>query len=127
MTRQYGRALFCALTLFIAACSNPLSSGDCVSLGVFGIRVTVTDGTTHQAPGSTPTLLIVDGSYQELGTLLGPPNPPQLYAANERPGNYRLVVQAMGYQDYTQENVAVTRGGACNYLKSTHLSVQLFR
>ena len=125
--RQLARALFGVLTLSVAACSNPFSSGDCVSLGVYGIQATVTDGTTHQAPSSSPTLLIVDGSYQELVTLTVSSNLPQLAAALERPGNYRVVVKASGYQDYTQENVAVTRAGACNYLQGVHLNVQLSR
>lgn len=69
---------------------------------------------------------IVDGSYEALGEMPFPSTPPRLLAANERPGTYRVVVQASGYRDYTQENVVVTRGGACNYLRGVQLNVQLF-
>jgi hypothetical protein len=126
LARPLRRALLSAAISLVTACSNPFSGGDCVSLGVFGIEATVTDGRTHQAPSSMPTLRIVGGSYEELSRVAFASNPPQLAAALERPGTYRVLVQAAGYQDYAQENVVVTRGGKCNYLRVARLNVQLF-
>ena len=116
-----------ALLALLIACSNPFSNGDCVAVGVAGINATVTERATNQAPEASPTMTIVDGSYQELGTLLVGSNPPRLLGAIERPGNYRVVVHASGYRDFTQDSVAVTRGGACNSIRSMHLGVQLDR
>lgn len=110
------------------ACNNPFASSDCSTLGVAGIVVTVVDAGTNRAPTATPAIRLEDGAHVEEYTTPFPQSDPPLYSgAVERPGTYRLVVSAAGYQDYVMANINVTRGGRCNYLSGVRLTVPLVR
>jgi hypothetical protein len=112
---------------FATGCTNPFA-GDCVAIGVFGITATVVDAATNRAPIATPVLFISEGTYtEEHATPFARSDPPMYAGASERPGTYRVVVRATGYQDYVREGVRVTRGGHCNALSGVRLSVELVR
>ena len=102
---------------------------DCVSIEVFGIRVTVTDAVTKAAPSSAPSLRVTDGSYvHEVPRQAFDKNPPELYAADVRPGMYTVLVRAEGYQDFVKDGVRVSRsGGQCDYLKPVRINAELIR
>lgn len=119
------RALF-TVVFGVAGCGNPLSSGECVSVGVSGIVATVIDAQTRGAPTSSPRLSIIDGSYVETFTQpIAGSNPPRFAGAVERPGSYRVEVSAVGYLPSVRESVVVTRGGSCNYLRGANVEISL--
>lgn len=102
-----------------SACSF-ITKGDCVAVGVSGIRVTVLDQRTRQSP-SGATVTLADGDYRE--TLMGSGG---VYSgAVERPGTYSITVEAPGYARWTRENVRVVRSGSCDYLKSVAVTSDL--
>lgn len=115
-------------TLFTIGCTNPFANGDCTSVGVFGIAATVVDASTNRAPLSVPIMRIEDGTYiEEYSTPFPQSDPPSYAGANERPGTYRVIVRAAGYQDYVRSDIRVTRGGRCNSLSGVRLTVSLVR
>jgi hypothetical protein len=109
-----------------SACENPFG-GDCVTVGVFGISVTVIDAVTKAAPSAIPVVRASDGAFVEELTAPQFPGsgPPQYSLAVERPGVYRVHVKAAGYQDFALDDVRVTRGGDCNYLRPARFTVSL--
>jgi hypothetical protein len=115
------RAAFSLTTVAIlsSGCSL-ITTSDCVSIGVSGIRVTVVDQRTRQSP-SGAIVTLTDGDYRE--TLMGRGG---VYnGAAERPGTYAITVEAPGYSTWTRNNVRVVRGGSCNYLKSVAVTSEL--
>ena len=107
-------------------CINPFATGDCVSVGVAGISVTVVDASTNLAPMTMPRLRLEDGTYvEEYVTPFPRSDPPSFAGASERPGTYRVVVRAAGYRDFMRDDVRVTRGGRCNALSGVRLNVSL--
>lgn len=115
-----------AAALLLGGCGDLIFGGDCVSLGVFGIAVTVTDASTNGAPTAVPSLRIEDGAFVEEYAQPTPrSNPPSFYGAIEREGTYAITISASGYQTYTASNLRVTRSGKCNYLRGVNLSVKL--
>lgn len=97
-----------------------ITTGDCVDVGVSGIRVTVLDQRTRQSP-SGATVTLADGDYRE--TLIGSGG---VYnGAIERPGTYSITVEAPGFSRWTRDNVRVVRSGRCNYLKSVAVTSDL--
>lgn len=103
--------------------------GDCVSVGVNGIAVTVIDAETQKAPESVPSLRVSDGVYVE--SQAKPPfqtELPMLYAAAEREGVYAVLVKAEGYRDFAVEGVRVSReSGSCHALKTVKIIALLER
>ncbi|MEO7359324.1 MAG: hypothetical protein ABI120_03285 [Gemmatimonadaceae bacterium] len=69
-----------------------------------------------------------EGTYvEEYTTPFSPSDPPIYTGAVERPGTYRVVVRAAGYQDYALDNIKVVRGGRCNYLTGVRITIPLVR
>lgn len=108
-----------SVAILASACSL-ITTGDCVDVGVSGIRVTVLDQRTRQSPNGA-TVTLADGDYRE--TLMG--NGGVYNGAIERPGTYSITVEAPGYSTWTRNNVRVVRGGSCNYLKSVAVTSEL--
>lgn len=108
------------------ACENPFG-GDCVSIGSFAVSVTVVDAVTRAAPTSVPVVTVSDGAFveEQAAPLFPGSGPPSYYLATERPGVYRVSVRAAGYQDFALDNVRVTRGGDCNYLRGAKITAAL--
>ncbi|MBC8089342.1 MAG: hypothetical protein H7Z40_18920 [Phycisphaerae bacterium] len=93
-----------------------------------GITAVVVDASTNRAPLAVPIFRIEDGAYVEEHATPAPrSDPPNYVSAIERPGTYRLIVRAAGYQDYVLDNVRVTRGGPCHYLSGVRLTIPLAR
>lgn len=126
---RYCRPLVSAIpALYAAGCANPFSSEDCISIGVAAINATVIDASTQRAPSATPVLRIEDGTYAEEYVVPFPrSDPPSYSGAVERPGTYRVIVRATGYQDYVLDDFKVTRSGRCNYLHGVRLTIPLVR
>lgn len=123
------RPIVCSVAaLYTVACTNPFSGGDCTAVGVSGITVTVIDAITKGAPSATPMVRIEEGSYVEEHAVPFPRSDPPLYTtADERPGTYRVVVRAVGYQDYVLDKIRVVRAGRCNALKGVRITAPLVR
>lgn len=96
-------AVFVALAL--GACDDPAGLA-CTAEAVFGISVTVLDGSgAPAAEGAEGTL--VDGTYEETLAVLGPSS---MAGAVERPGTYDVAVAKAGYRTWSAQNITVTAG-----------------
>ncbi|MEP6765190.1 MAG: hypothetical protein ABJB66_12800 [Gemmatimonadaceae bacterium] len=113
----------------IGALTMLQACGDCVSIGVSGIAVTVIDAATHNAPESVPSLRVTDGAYVEIQTKpSSQAELPVLYAASEREGVYQVLVSAQGYRDFSVDGVRVSReSGSCRALKTVKITASLER
>ncbi|HEY0930161.1 MAG TPA: hypothetical protein VGE27_09610 [Gemmatimonas sp.] len=87
----------------LSSCS--LFRGDCVLVGTYGVSVYVTDAQTKKAPDPAPTMRIINGDYVE--TARGMPQGDALLyvAAMERPGRYRVELEAPGYVSEVRDSV----------------------
>ena len=130
LERMNGRRFcrLCLLTLPVAGifgCSL-FDSGDCTSIGTFGILLYVVDSAAQVPPSTTPTLTVTEGSYVEF---YAEPNgqgvPGRFAAADEREGTYSLLVKAPGYRDWAKTGVRVIRGGKCNKIVPVTLTAKL--
>lgn len=109
-----------ALVAVVASGCSLLTTGDCVSIGVPGIQISVLDPRTNQIPSGT-VVTVTDGDYRETLMRAG-----AVYiGVVERPGTYSIVVEAPGYARWTRENVRIVRSGSCNYLQRVTLSSEL--
>ena len=70
-----------------------------------GIAVTIVDGATGNPILGEVTVTATEGSYSETVT----PVQGLALLASERPGTYRVEVQAAGYQPWVMPSVGVTR------------------
>ena len=129
ITTDSNRRMLFTVGAVLALASVQACTGDCVSVGVPGVVVTVTDALTKSAPASMPSLRVTDGSYvEDMPRQLFDKSPPELWAAVERPGVYTVLVRATGYQDFVKEGVRVSRSDAgCAYLKQARISAELIR
>ena len=126
MSSLFQRVVVAGAVLSTGACTNPLSGSDCLLIGVAGINVTVVDANTNRAPTSAPTLRIEDGTFvEEYATPIPRSDPPAFSGAVERPGTYRITVNATGYRNFAVDGIAVTRSGKCAYLQGRKLDVKL--
>ncbi len=123
--RTVRRALLAGAALSLAGCSD-LTGGDCIAIGAFAVTVTVLDAQTGQPPASA-TLVVTDGAFREVGTVLPTAGRLTLVAAAEREGTYAVTVSAPGYRDWTQTGVSVRRGGRCDALRPAQLTARLAR
>ncbi|HYW33020.1 MAG TPA: hypothetical protein VE869_16080 [Gemmatimonas sp.] len=119
-------ALLMLSTVSTVSCGI-VDNDDCVLVGVFALSVTVVDAVTRERPSALPTMRVTDGEFVELVTAFPSSSPPVLNAAAERPGVYRFVVSAGGYQDFTVENVRVGRTGNCDSLRGFRMTVPLVK
>ncbi len=121
------------LSWLVAACAIGLSgckvsfAPDCVTIGLSGILVTVVEATGGHAISATPTVRLIDGEYEETATRAGNTLPHLLTGAIERTGTYSVIVEAEGYATARRDDVVVSRGGPCNYLRSVELRIGLSR
>lgn len=118
-------ATLCAATL-ATGCEN-VFEGDCIDIGLSGIQATVVDATTNKPPLALPTLRIEEGDFVEQHTIPSSLDPLLFAGAVERPGTYRVIVQASGYQAFSVDGVRVTRGGDCQYLQPARITISLQR
>lgn len=78
-----------------------------------GIVLTIVDGATGD-PIVEATVIATEGSYSETVNLpSNPPAPGHAVLAFERPGTYRVEVQAPGYLPWVMQGVRVSRD-ACH-------------
>ena len=126
IARGWGVSRMLLPALLGVACENPFG-GDCVSIGVPAFNITVIDAASRGAPTAVPIVSVTDGAFTE--EQASPPfpgsGPPSYSLATERPGTYRVQVRAAGYQEFVLDNVRVTRGGDCNYLRQLRFTVAL--
>jgi hypothetical protein len=109
-----------ALLAGTAAGCSLITSSDCVSIGLYGIQLSVVDKRTNQIPNGT-VVTVTDGDYRETLWLNG-----RVYlGAGERPGSYSVIVEAPGYARWTRDNVRVARAGRCNSIQPVTLSIEL--
>ena len=74
-----------------------------------GIVLTIFDGATGN-PIEEATVIATEGSYSETVNLpSSPPAPGHAVLAFERPGTYRVEVQAAGYLPWVMSSVRVSR------------------
>jgi hypothetical protein len=79
----------------------------CDATRVAGIRITVVDGATGSPFAGAVTIIATEGSYTE--TINPPAGAGFAGLAHERPGIYRVEVQAPGYVTWVATNVRVNR------------------
>jgi len=77
----------------------------CTEQFVFGINVTLIDGTTSNKIITGVTISIKDGDYEE--TLMTHGSIDSFWGAGERPGNYIITVTSNNYQTYVSDLIQV--------------------
>lgn len=97
------------MVLAVALVGNGCAQG-CDTVLVPGINITVVDGATGNAFEGDLTVTATEGSYAETSNLPAPPGGPRIMSlAYERPGTYRVEIQAAGYETWVRTNVRVIR------------------
>src|SRR5688572_28112392 len=98
------RVLLLALVFAANGCGQA-----CDAILKAGIVLTIVDAATGN-PIEEATVIATEGSYSETVTLpSSPPAPGHAVLANERPGTYRVEVQAPGYLPWVMQGVRVSR------------------
>jgi predicted lipoprotein with Yx(FWY)xxD motif len=97
----------------------------CPDVGGFAIQVELRNAATGELVAGGATLVIRDGEYADSVSVLDAQPPVVLSAGAEREGVYDVVVRKPGYQEWTQQDVRVGRGGACGRLSSAELTAEL--
>jgi hypothetical protein len=110
------RVLLVALVLAANGCAQ-----GCDAILKTGILVTIVDGATGQPIVEEVTVIATEGSYSQ--TVMAVQGVAAL--AHERPGTYRVEVQAAGYQPWVMPSVGVTRDGC--HVETVQLTALLTR
>ena len=102
----------CALLSMAATASLPgcLDTQACTTEYRFGVNVTLRNASSGAAVAGA-TVVIVEGSYRETLSSIGPPG--SYAGAGEREGSYTLSVAAPGYVSPAARTVVVT-GNECH-------------
>jgi hypothetical protein len=111
------------LLLAFLVCADACARG-CDTILIPGISVTVVDKSTGNPFAGDVAVIATEGSYTE--TINPPPLPagPRLASlAYERPGTYRVEVQAPGYVTWVATNVRVTHDGC--HVETVQLTAEL--
>jgi hypothetical protein len=96
----------------------------CDAIRVPGINVTVVDKATGNPLAGEVTVTATEGSYTETINPAAVPAGPRLASlAYERPGTYRVEVQAPGYVTWVATNVRVTHDGC--HVETVMLTAEL--
>lgn len=113
------RVLLLAFVVAADACSEP-----CTLIQKHGIVLTIVDGATGSPFEGDVTVIVTDGSYTEtVNPPLFPPGARTAFLASERPGDYRIEVQAPGYVTWVATNVRVTRDDC--HVETVELTAEL--
>lgn len=95
-----------AFALGLAACDDEALGPVCTAEAVFGINLTVLDGTG--GPAAEGALGIADdGSHADTLLVL---DASTMAGAVERPGTYDITISKFGYMTWSAENVTVAAG-----------------
>lgn len=113
------RLLLLAFVIAGGACGQ-----GCDAVLKAGIAVTIVDGATGNPFQGDVTVIATEGSYLE--TAIPPAADPRTaFLAHERPGTYRVEVQASGYIPWVATDVRVTRDDC--HVQTVDLTAQLER
>lgn len=113
------RLLFLALVVGANACGKV-----CDAILLPGLNITVVDGATGTPFAGDVTVIATEGSYTETINPPALPAGPRLASlAYERPGTYRIEVQAPGYVTWVATNVRVTHDGC--HVETVELTAEL--
>jgi hypothetical protein len=88
-----------------------LTSGDCTTMAVPAISVTVVDSVTGASLSQGTTVRVRDGLFSDSVTVAGSPGDTERIAiglAYERAGTYQVTVSHPGFVDWAVDNVRVT-------------------
>ena len=112
------------LSLLILAVAANACGQTCDAVLKAGIVVSLIDGATGNTLAGDVTVTATEGSYTE--TVNPPPVPAgsrTVFLANERPGTYRVEVQAPGYVTWVAPSVRVTHDGC--HVETVQLTAEL--
>lgn len=114
--------------LLIASCGI-FDNDDCTTVGVPSVGVRVVDAVTL-APLSTGVVVQLFGpngdTDQSTQPLTGSVPPTYYVGMSSKPGVYRVVVRAAGYQEATRDNIRVAEG-ECGRGRPADISISLTR
>jgi len=114
------RALLVAFVVAANGCGQA-----CDAVLKAGIVLTIVDGATGN-PIEEATVIATEGSYSETVNLpSSPPAPGHAVLAFERPGTYRVEVQAPGYLPWVMSSVRVSRDDC--HVQTVELTARLTR
>jgi hypothetical protein len=101
-------------------------TGPCTTDPKPAIRVKIVDAATGGPPeAANVTATVTDGSYTDVATVPVPPTGFALaYLAFERPGIYRVEVQAQGYTPWVEQDVRALDTDECG-VKAVDLTARL--
>ena len=113
------------LLVALAVGANACAQG-CDAVLKHGIVVTIVDGTTGNPIEGEVTVTVTDGSYSEnVNPPFFPPGARTAVLAAERPGTYRVEVQAVGYLPWVMSSVHVSRDDC--HVETVALTARLTR
>jgi hypothetical protein len=107
MPRQLKKWILFALLMASAAVSGACA---CDAVLIHGIGITIVDDETGNPVEGDVTVIATDGSYSETVNPPFYPGVPRTVAlAPERPGRYRVEIQAPGYVTFVMPSVLVRK------------------
>ena len=110
--------------LAMGSCSNPTA---CAGLGAYGLEITVVDSLTGAPAAADASLLTYDllrGGVR-VDSVAGQSDSDVLRGADDRQGQYSVVVRKAGYRDWSKADVTVH--GGCPSIETVRFTARLAR
>ena len=121
------RALLSALSLSLACCHEPFR-GFCGAPPSIAVMVVVNDSVTGVSLADSTHGIAQAGTYIDSLRLINPPlDPPPRLEGGSRTGTYQVVLDRVGYREWTRNGIVVSQQGPCGNVIPVHLVALLQR
>jgi len=117
--------VLCTLsTGLLSACSGIFFFGDCVSIGVPGLGISVVDARNRQSIQDGSTIIVVHNGVRDSSAIANPTPATESFFAFEQSGSFAIIVRHAGFQELTLNDVVVA-ADRCGHPKTAHVTAAL--